>query len=289
MRIIFDIFVVVLCATLVNGNSPLSNSIGVVIKGDAEEKNSKKASGPIGTSGLSPPGPAATSLSSFSSSAKAEKVAEGLAKKETEKNLLKKLIREDDSKRDNFGHNKSNKIKIASSKVTPTLTKADLNDEDDDEDDDEAGGDAKKNVVEKNEQTSAITKQIMMGLTYMAVSRFVMKLDFTNAKTLQLCRGIFAVYLLGSQLLFYFVKQRIEELNDQTLLDAEQPFSLKGLQDKIPMLSNLGKTVMLCYVMLCYVMLCYVMLYYVILCYVMLCYVMLCHVMSCYVMLCYVL
>ena len=263
MKIIFDIFVVVLCATLVNGNSPLSNSIGVVIKGDAEEKSTKKPSGPIGTSGLNPPGSAATSLSSFSSSAKAEKVAEGLAKKETEKNLLKKLIREDDSKRDNFGHNKSNKIKIASSKVTPTLTKADLNDEDDDEDDDEAGGDANKNVVGKNEQTSAITKQIMMGLTYMAVSRFVMKLDFTNAKTLQLCRGIFAAYLLGSQLLFYFVKQRIEELNDQTLLDAEQPFSLKGLQDKIPMLSNLGE------VMLCYVMLCYVMLWYVILCYVM--------------------
>ena len=209
---------------------------------------------------MNPPSSVASSLSSFSSSAKAAKVAEGLVKKETEKNLLKKLIREDDSKRDNFGHNKSSKIKVASGKVTPTITKDDDNDNDDDEDEDEARGEERKKVVESNDQTSAITKQIIMGITYMAVSRFVMKLDFTNPKTLQLCRGIFAVYLLGSQLLFYFVKQRIEELNDKTLIDAEQPFSLKGLQDKIPMLSNLGRGVMKC---LCYVTICHVMSYYV--------------------------
>ena len=235
MRIIFDIFVVVLCASYVRGNSPVSNSVGAVIKGDVEEKDNKQSS-PIGTSGLNPPSSAsaASSLSSFSLSAKASKVAEGVVKKETEKNLLKKLIQEDEGKRNNFGHSKSNKIKVASSKVTK-----DIDEDDDDEDEDEAGGEAQKNVVERNEQTTAITKQIVMGITYMAVSRFVMKLDFTNPKTLQLCRGIFAAYLLGSQLLFYFVKQRIEELNDKTLLDAEQPFSFKGLQEKIPMLSTL--------------------------------------------------
>ena len=44
MRIIFDIIVVVPCASYVRGNSPLSNSVGAVIKGDVEDKSNKQSS-----------------------------------------------------------------------------------------------------------------------------------------------------------------------------------------------------------------------------------------------------
>ena len=236
------VLIAFLCASSVNAISPQSNSISAILKGDAsDEKYSKKKSSAIGTSSLNGNDDNVSNVSSFSSSAKTAKIAEGLAKRETEKSLLKSLA-QSSQKRDNIGHNQSTKIKVVSKVKAPApaaiLRKAEES-EDNDESSDE-GDDSSSPVSEKGDQSSAVKKQLLMGVTYMIASRFVMKLDFTKPKIIQLCRVVFAIYLLGSQLLFYLVKRKIEEKNDTSEIDAAQGFSLKGLQEKIPMLSTLG-------------------------------------------------
>jgi hypothetical protein len=245
------VLIALLYATSVNAISPQSNSISAILKGDtSDDKYSKKKSSAIGTSSLNGNDDNVSNVSSFSSSAKTAKIAEGLAKRETEKSLLKSLA-QSAQRRDNIGHNQSTKIKVVSKVKTPTpsasIRKAEES-EDNDESSDE--GDENASVSEKTDQSSAVKKQILMGVTYMIASRFVMKLDFTKPKIIQLCRIVFAIYLLGSQLLFYLVKRKIEEKNDTSEIEAAQGFSLKGLQEKIPMLSTLGIQLILIFVFL---------------------------------------
>lgn len=235
------VLIVLLCATSVNGISPQSSSINAILKGDAaDDKQPKKKLSAIGTSSVNGNDDNVSNVSSFSSSAKTAKIAEGLVKKETEKNLLKSLA-QSSQKRDNIGHNQSTKIKVVS-KVKPPAAIIKKAEAEESEDNDESSDEGEENtsVSDKIDQSSAVKKQLLMGVTYMIASRFVMKLDFTNPKIIQLCRIVFAIYLLGSQLLFYVVKLKIEKKNDTSEIDTPAGFSLKGLQEKIPMLSTLG-------------------------------------------------
>ena len=249
--------------TSVNGISP-SASIGALgtVKGDTPDKNDKndkieslKKKFAIGTSGLNDD--VSNSISSFASAVKSAKIASGIKKDTIEKNLLKSLAQQEvkgervektekkaiiEKKRDNIGHNKSTKIKVVTSKITTKTTKSvpkvskvskkDSDEESDDESD---------KALEKNDQSSAIKKQILMGVTYMLASRFMMKINFKDAKAIQMCRVVFACYLIASQLLFYIIKMKIEEKDDNTIMEPVAAFSMKSLQEKIPMLNNLGE------------------------------------------------
>lgn len=96
------------------------------------------------------------------------------------------------TRRDNVGHDQSHKIKLAPKK-TATV--------DDDGDDDDADADAKnKSAVENDNDTPAppsfqlaLLKQFAPTIVYMVASRFIMKLDFANARVVQVRRKVVAV------------------------------------------------------------------------------------------------
>ena len=224
----------------VRGISPSTSSLGATIKGELVEKtaNSKKKNGPIGTSSLKGNDDSETSISSFSSSTKTARIASELQKAQVEKSLLKSLAQRGSLSRDNVGHNRSTKIKVVSSKITAkTISKAIDNTEDDDSNilDD-------KTINLKNPAGAQIKQQILMAVIYMAATHFTMKINFNDQNMVQLCRVIFAFYLLGSQLLFYIIKRKIETEDDSTEIDMPSAnLSMKGLKEKIPILNELGK------------------------------------------------
>ena len=85
---------------------------------------------------------------------------------------------------------------------------------------------------------------MLIGATSLIASRYISKIDFTDAKILQLCRVIFACYLIGSQILFYIIQKKIEHCDDERLI-TPPPDLFKGLQSQLPMLAGLGKKIML--------------------------------------------
>ena len=230
MKVFAGFIIALLSAASVSSISPASSSTHSAFKVDSDKKDVKKKSGPIGTSSLDGKDNRATSVSSFSSSAKTARIAEGLAKKETEKSLLKTLTQRESFKsdRDNMGHNKSTKIRVVSSKAASKKAHK----ESEDEEVEESSGSV--------DSFGIIKKQLLIGLTSLVASRYIVKLDFTNTKILKICRVIFACYLIGSQILFYIIQKKIEQCNDEREVDAG-PDMLKGLQNKLPMLSTLGK------------------------------------------------
>lgn len=254
MRILPGLLVIILSNITVYAISPTAN-IGAAVKGETPGKVDLKKKFSIGTSGINDEDSEKNSISAFAAAAKTARIASGLQKAAVEKNLLNSLAQREKKeeekeekrekiekieKRDNIGHNKSTKIKVVTSKITTkTTTKSksiSKKEESDDESEDEDIGKS----VDATGQSSAIKKQILMAGTYMVASRFVMKLDFNNKKIVQLCRVIFACYLLASQLLFYVIKMRIEKEDDSSLVEVQAAFSMKSLTEKIPMLNNLG-------------------------------------------------
>lgn len=232
MKFFTGVIIALLSAASVSSISPPSSSANAAFKVDSDEKNVKKKSGPIGTSSLDGKDIRATSVSSFSSSAKTARIAEGLAKKETEKSLLKTLTQRESFKsdRDNLGHNKSTKIRVVSSKAASKTTSK----ESVDEEVEETGG--------SNDGFAIIKRQLLIGATSLIASRYISKIDFTDAKILQLCRVIFACYLIGSQIIFYIIQKKIEHCDDERLI-TPPPDLLKGLQSQLPMLAGLGKKI----------------------------------------------
>jgi hypothetical protein len=117
------------------------------------------------------------------------------------------------TQRDNVGHDQSNKIKLAPKKASATI--------DDDGDDGDDDAEAKKSTDVDADTPSppsfqlSLLKQFAPTIVYMVASRFIMKLNFADSGVVQMCRIIFAVYLLLSQVLFTVLKQRIEAANDR--------------------------------------------------------------------------
>ena len=224
----------------VNGISPSTGSLAASIKGELIEKtaNSKKKNAPIGTSSVKVNDDSQTSISSFSSSTKTARIASELQKAQVEKSLLKSLAQRGSLNRDNVGHNRSTKIKVVGRKITAkTISKAIDTSEVDDSNilDDEV-------VNHKNPAGAQIKQQILMAVIYMAATHFTMKINFNDQNMVQLGRVIFAFYLLGSQLLFYIIKKKIETDDDNTEIDIPSAnLSMKGLKEKIPILNELGK------------------------------------------------
>lgn len=119
------------------------------------------------------------------------------------------------TQRDNIGHDQSKKIKLAPKRASAATT-------DDDGDDGGDGSEEAKKATDVDADTSAppsfqlsLLKQFAPTVVYMVASRFIMKLNFADSGVVQMCRIIFAVYLLLSQVMFTVLKQRIEAANDR--------------------------------------------------------------------------
>ena len=277
MRILSGILVFLLTNLSVNCIAP---NLGPAAAIGTPITESKKKTEPIGTSSINrnknkdDDDRSDTSVSSFSSSAKKAKVASVLHKAQIEKSLLNSLSRREEKEnaeekkekkevreRDNTGHNKSKKIKVVSSKKSIKIIskkilkpKKDEDSDDEGEDSSDSEEDSSEGSVEDSQEGSlatnnvasqAIRKQVLQGVVYFGGSYFLKKVDMKNKKILRLSRIIFALYILGSQLLFYIIKNKIMRDNDETLVDKGGPLSLKGLASVIPiadkMADKLGK------------------------------------------------
>lgn len=241
LKILSGLLVFILINVSVHGISPSANTLGGVLKGESVDKssNSKKKNAPIGTSSVRGNDDGETSISSFSSSTKTARIASGLQKAQVEKSLLKSLAQRGSLERDNIGHNRSTKIKVVSRKLTAKAviktTEKDSDDNDNDGDMEDSGNN------QMNTAGAQIKQQILMAVIYMAATHFTMKLNFNDQNIVQICRIIFAVYLLGSQLLFYIIKKKIDTEDDNLEIDMPANLSLSGLKEKIPILNDLGK------------------------------------------------
>jgi len=68
----------------------------------------------------------------------------------------------------------------------------------------------------KRQNGNNVKLQVAMSCMYMVASRYIFKIDFTVKRVEQICRLVFCAYLLLSQLLFWFLKKQIEQINDDT-------------------------------------------------------------------------
>jgi hypothetical protein len=182
--------------------------------------------GPIGTSKIEKINEKKDSISSFKSSVKAEKISNTLRQREIEEKLLKSMktdevIEENNEKRVNFGHDKSMKINVKKDvKIKITVPKKKLKSElkiDADVDEELSDEEDSRKKIATQQQSQTVQRQILMSGIYMLASRFILKLDFEDSKIIKLCRVVFAVYLLSLQLIFYFLKRKIE-LDDDRLV-----------------------------------------------------------------------
>mmetsp|Transcript_34285 Transcript_34285/g.32679 ORF Transcript_34285/g.32679 Transcript_34285/m.32679 type:complete len:436 (+) Transcript_34285:58-1365(+) len=244
MRIFTAVAIVLLSVYDVNGIS--NTPTPATLKGDSKDLGEKRS--PIGTSKIEKINEKKDSISSFKSSVKAEKISNTLRQKEIEEKLLKsmkndEIIEEKNEKRVNFGHNKSTKINVKKDvKIKITVPKKKVKSEMNinAEVDEGLNDDEDKKKIATQQQTQTVQRQILMSGIYMLSSRFILKLDFEDSKIIKLCRVVFAVYLLSLQLMFYFIKRKIELDDDSTEVDTPVPFSLDTLKGKIPALANLG-------------------------------------------------
>lgn len=123
-----------------------------------------------------------------------------------------KLPRSDD-KRINDVHDEVIKIK-----VVPSLQENVMDEEEE------------KRIIDKQKMFESGT-QMALSLTSMLLSRVIFKLNFKNAKVVSLARAAFSLYIVGMQVLQWFLVRMIKIRDDVTELDmpaAANPMAALG-------------------------------------------------------------
>ena len=76
--------------------------------------------------------------------------------------------------------------------------------------------------------------QLFSSLLYMGATMYLKRVDFTNKNILRLSRVFFVAYMILSQLLFFFLRQKVESLDDETKLVISNPLAaLAGATSKL--------------------------------------------------------
>ena len=83
-----------------------------------------------------------------------------------------------------------------------------------------------------------VQQQIAVMLLSTVASKLIMKLDFKNPRILQQSRAVFIVYIVGSQLLFTYMRSKIEEEGNQKPIKIGGAASFAGIP--IPGLGGAG-------------------------------------------------
>ena len=123
----------------------------------------------------------------------------------TGKNVKRKKNKKQ-SNRTNTKHSKSKKI---------TLAKTDINN--DTKTDEE---------IAKIQQTRDIQIQMASSVLYMIASKFIFGMNYTDPKILMIARVVFVLYIIASQLLIKVLKDKINKIDEGTMIPASS-FNIK--------------------------------------------------------------
>lgn len=126
------------------------------------------------------------------------------------------------SKRTNVKHSKKTKI---------TLAKSDTNDSNDTKTDEE---------IAAIQQTRDMQIQMLSSVLYMIASRFIFSMNYTDPKILMIARLVFVCYIIASQLLLKLLKDKINDIDDNT----EIPTSSFNIKDGMKMFGLGGNSML---------------------------------------------
>lgn len=117
---------------------------------------------------------------------------------------LKSKKSKKNTKRTNTKHSKTKKIKLA---------KIDIDVKTDEE-------------IAKIQQTRDMQMQMASSVLYMVASRFIFGMNYSDPKVLMIARVVFVLYIIGSQLLLKLLKDKINNIDDGTMIPASS-FNIK--------------------------------------------------------------
>jgi len=126
------------------------------------------------------------------------------------------------SKRTNVKHSKKTKI---------TLAKSDNNDSNNTKTDEE---------IAAIQQTRDMQIQMLSSVLYMIASRFIFSMNYTDPKILMIARLVFVCYIIASQLLLKLLKDKINDIDDNT----EIPTSSFNIKDGMKMFGLGGNSML---------------------------------------------
>ena len=109
------------------------------------------------------------------------------------------------SKRNNIKHNKTTKI---------TLSKSDSSKSKSDEE------------IAAMQQTRDMQIQMASSVLYMIASRFIFSMNYSDPKILMIARLVFVLYIVASQLLIKILKDKINNIEDETII-SNSSFNIK--------------------------------------------------------------
>jgi len=108
------------------------------------------------------------------------------------------------SKRTNTKHSKTKKI---------TLAKTNTDNRTDEE-------------IAKIQQTRDMQLQMASSVLYMVASRFIFGMNYSDPKILMIARVVFVLYIIASQLLLKLLKDKINNIDDDTMIPSSS-FNIK--------------------------------------------------------------
>ena len=86
------------------------------------------------------------------------------------------------------------------------------------------------------EDKGSMTMQLAFSAISLIANQFVTRVDFSNKRVRLVCRTVFLAYLILTQLLVFYLRHRIEAVNDESIVvqDTAPGFDMESLLKQVP-------------------------------------------------------